>query len=117
MGELLVVEENHIDHGKLKERGEEANVKGRQVAAAGDEEAEHEEGEDGVVEVAVACVDGKGIGMDVEARKKGHELMAGTVDVGQEIQTVAAAVCWLLVAAVGHMPLQKLLHNYEVVDP
>lgn len=96
MEELLAAEENHTSHEKVKERDEEANVKQMQeaaVVAAEDEEAEHEKEDGGVVEVVVAYVDGKGIGMDVEARKEEHVLMEGTVDVGREIQTAAVGEC------------------------
>lgn len=91
-----MAEENHTCHEKAKEQDEEANVKRRQevaVAAAEDEEAGHGEEDGGGLDVVVAYADGKGIGMDGEARKEEHVQMERTVDVGREIPIAAAAEC------------------------
>lgn len=120
MGEQHGVGENHRGHGKVRTRGEEANVKGKRVVVAvdaEDEEVEDGEGDEGGVVVAAACGDGKGIEKDVGVEKEDHALLQGTVDVGDEIQTAVAVEYWVLVAAVGHRPWQKQLHNCEVVDP
>lgn len=96
MGKEQGAEENHTAHGKLKGRGEGANVK-EKLPVAAVVAAEYEEGEDGEEDVdgvafAVACEDGKEMAgeKDGEVGMEEESLTEVTVDVAEDTQTVAA---------------------------
>lgn len=108
MGEQLGVGQNQMGQGTVREHGEGA-YEGEKPVVAAAAVGDGVDGKDGVDGGGIAVVNGDGKATvevkDVGVEKEDHafaEEMAGAVD---EIQTVAAAGCWLLaVAAVEQRP-------------